>query len=256
MVVYVEELFINNFTLLLFVQYLICVLTNNKSNFWKILISSILGSVFYIYSLYLDDYGYVLLALLPFFNTALILRFYHIKDYLTSVFIFIAIYFAIIGSSAFIAYLYGMKAVNLLYLFGNVPFFVSVSFIIITFIICYIKKRLLSINNLNYNIVRAEMINCNYCCRTNAYYDTGNMVCTKNGEWVVIVSEYIYNKLMPAPQNEVTVATVASEYAMPVTPVLIKIYFEDGANKIYKVMAGRGKIDTDRYKIILHRDMR
>ncbi len=82
------------------------------------------------------------------------------------------------------------------------------------------------------------------------------MVCTKNGEWVVIVSDVIYNKLMPAPSQEVKVATIKDEYSLLVTPILIKIYFEDGVNKIYKVMAGKGKIDTDRYKIILHKDMR
>lgn len=256
MVVYVEQLFINNLCLLLFIQYLTCVLTNKKAIFLKIVILSCLGSIIYIFSLYIGVWGYVVLALLPFINILLIDKFYHIKDYLTSVFVFVLIYFALLGSSAFLAYLSGMKAVNILYFLGYIPFFISISFVIITFLVCYIKKKLLNVNRLNSNILRVELVNSNYCCRTNAYYDTGNMVSTKNGEWVVIVSEVIYNKLMPAPCEEVKVATVASEYTMQITPVLIKIYFEDGVNKIYKVMAGRGKIDTDRYKIILHKDMR
>lgn len=255
MVVYVEELFINNLTLLLFVQYLSCVLTNKNTDFGKILIAACIGSCIYIVSLYIGKYGYILLVV-PFVNSAIITRTYHIKEYLVFVFIFILLYFAIIGSSAFIAYLYGMDDVNILYFLGNIPFFISVSFASITLFVCHIKKQLKSFNSLNSNVLRVEIINCNYCCRTNAYYDTGNMVCTKNGEWVVIVNEYLYNKLMPAPSEYVKVATVVSEYTMQITPILIKIYFQDGMNKIYKVMAGRGKIDTDRYKIILHKDMR
>ncbi|NLL56139.1 MAG: hypothetical protein GX242_02885 [Clostridiales bacterium] len=256
MVVYVEELFINNLCLLLFVQYLTCLLINIKARPVKIILVSLFSSLIYIFSLYIGFWGYLMLIFFPFLIVSLLKNFTHIKDYLTAVFIFVLIYFALIGSSAFIAYLYGMQAVNILYLLGNIPFFISISFILITLFACYIKAKLLTILRLNSNILQVEIINSNYCCRTKAYYDTGNMVCTKNGEWVVIVSDVIYNKLMPAPSQEVKVATIKDEYSLLVTPILIKIYFEDGVNKIYKVMAGKGKIDTDRYKIILHKDMR
>lgn len=256
MVVYVEVLFINNFTLLLFVQYLCGVLLRSKNIMFRLIFTSLTGSIIYIVSLYLNAYGFILLALIPFLLTALIANYSHAKDYLTAVFVFIALYFACIGSAVFVAYLANMEAVNIIYFLGNIPFYISVSFIVITFLICYIKRRLLSINITNSNIFDAEMVNGHFCCRTKAYYDTGNTVFTKNGERVVIVSEYIYNKLMPASNEDVKVATISSEYTMPVTPILLKIYFNDGVNKIYKVMAGKGKIDTDRYKIILHKDMR
>lgn len=256
MVVYVEELFINNLALLIFTLYISGVVCKAATSYIKINISSCLGAAVYVAALYLNEWGYPLLILQPFICVALAYRFCRAKDYLTTTFVFVMIYFALIGSSACLSYLYGTKAVNILYFCGSIPFLISISFIIITVLVLYIKKRLLVLNTFRNNILRAEVVNANFGCRTNAYYDTGNMVCAENGERVVIVSAELYNKLMPAPVVNVRVGTIGGEYDMPATPILIKIYFEDGANKIYKVMAGKGKIETDRYKIILHRDMR
>lgn len=242
--------------MLLFVQYLTLILLNKQINIIRLIISSLAGSIIYILSLYIDNYGYALISLLPFINTIILNSFCHVKDYLTSVFIFIALYFAIIGSSVFIAYLINIKSVNIIYFLGYIPYYISISCIVITFLIIYIKKELLKINLINENILKAEILNENFSCRINAYYDSGNMIYAKNGEMVVIVNENLYNELMPATNVNITVATITEEKCIPATPVLLKIYFQDGMNKIYKVMAGKGKIESHRYNIILHKDMR
>lgn len=256
MIVYAEYLFINYFTLLFLVQYLSCTLLNAPIYAFRCALAAAAGSILYICGLYTGGFGYLLLLAYPVFCMPLAVRIRHIKDYAIGISVYAALYFAILGAALFIAFLSGLRDINLIYLAGNVPFYISASAGAIIALALYIKKELLKINILNVNLFTAEVINGHCACRTIAYYDTGNMVCTKNGEWVVIVDESLYNRLMPAECEQVEIMTVADKHTLSATPIYLKIYFHDGGNKIYKAMAAKGNISTDRYKIILHKEMR
>ncbi|MFA6867074.1 MAG: sigma-E processing peptidase SpoIIGA [Clostridia bacterium] len=257
MTIFVEDLFLNNFGLEILLLYLVCIVLNKKINYILLAMCGIFLAIIYIFCLYKQGYWLIVYIAVKPIIIFLFLQFRHIKDYLSYLFLYVVLNCACIGSVILILLILAKPTTNFLYYYGKLPIFVSAILVLLTIDVVYLKKSLIKTTKYNINLHKVEMVNGNgYCCQTIGYYDTGNMVCTKNGEGVVIVDEILYNKLKSKNTEQVIISTIAGTKKFFGTKVLIKIYLEDGTNKIYRATAIGSTLNSNKYKIILHNTMR
>lgn len=254
MTIYVEIVFISNFLIDAFLGAMTLFLTKNPLNVKRILLFSFSGAVLStVYPLF-SKFGYLLkifgLVVLPVFlkkNT----RF---KEYLvmTAVFLTVTVATGGIATGLSVFNSDGLSFDELTY--GTFPILVSTSGLVVLATIGYLKKELRKIAKKNSYYCEVYITNGQNKCRCKAYYDSGNRVYANNGECVVIVSERIYNMLMPAESEYLGIYTAGGKYNMEITDAAV-ILLSEGEGIFYKVKAGRAFNVSADADVILHSDM-
>ncbi len=255
MTVYVEIVFISNMLIDAFICVLTLFLLKERAQKSRVLICSIVGGLASMVYPIIATYGYVVKIITAIVIPLLLKRHKKFKSFCACFIVFLSVTATLGGLTLLVTNAFGDSLSYQTMTYGTFPILVSTAGLIIVLLLSALKREVVSVrvkNSLTYDVVLSNP-NAQVKCR--AFYDSGNRVYTKNGERVVIVSEEVYNMLMPSTEEVVTINTPVGNSGMYVTDVELEIYFEDGGNKIYKVKAGKGTANIDGTQIILHSDM-
>lgn len=254
MTVYAEFVFLSNVVVDAFIGALSVIVLRAKIGAIRLFLFSITGGlVSCVYPL-VGDYGYLLKALCALLLPVFLIKIDKFKTYCTIVAVFVAISFGMGGAVLALNVLFhsGLSFVDMTY--GRIPLIISCAGLIIIILYSICVKNRVHIANKNGNVYKVSIKNDNGFCNCRAFYDTGNRVYTNYGERVIIVSERVYNKLMPAREEEISIYTPSGIDGIRTTDAELVIYFPSGVNKIYNVKAGKGRV-MGGVQIILHSDM-
>ena len=254
MTVYVEIVFISNFLIDAFLGAITLSLTKNPPNVKRIALFSLFGAFLSTIYPLLSQFGYLLkifgLAAMPVF----LKKYNRFREYLVMTAVFLTVTVAtgglVLGLSVFTAQ--GLTFDELSY--GTFPILISSCGLIVLILTEYLKKELWKIRKKNSYFCEIYIMNGQKKCRCKAYYDSGNRVYANNGECVVIVSERIYNMLMPAKSEFLGINTAGGKYNMEITDAAV-ILLSDGEGIFYKVKAGKAFNVSADADVILHSDM-
>lgn len=253
MTLYVEIVFLSNFMIDAFLGALTLFLLKCPLEVKRIGIFSLLGAIMSAIYPVLANYGYLLkisgLIILPIF----LKKFSKFKDYLITLAVFLTVTVAAGGLTFAFA---NFTSVDLTYnelTYGVFPLVTSASGLILLSVAQYLKKELKLTHKKNSLYYEVYILNDRCKCRCRAFYDSGNRVYANNGECVVIVSDRVYNMLMPAESEYLGIYTAAGKYNMEITDAVVFV-LKDGEGSVYKVKAGRSNVATDT-DMILHSDM-
>ena len=254
MTVYVEYIFMSNVVIDAFIAAFTVIVLRGKVSVMRLIFASVTGGIISCVYPLVGNYGYLLKLFCAVLLPVILIKIDKFRTYCTTVAVFLAISFALGGIVlAFSVMLEkGLSFHSLTY--GEIPFILSSAGLIVLIIYAILRKNYKKISSYNKNIYNVTITNGNGFCNCKAFYDTGNRVYTNYGERVVLVSERVYNKLMPAEEGTVYISTPQGSGFIPVVDAEIVIYFPSGDNKIYYVKAGKGQINGD-IPIILHGDM-
>lgn len=255
MTIYVEVIFISNFLIDLFICVLTLMINKSAFNAFRLIMCSTIGGISAAIYPLISSYGYIVKVITAILIPALLKKHKKFSEYAVSLSTFLCVTLILGGLALSLTTVFSDSLTYEKLTYGIFPILLSVSGILLIFLLKFLKKELIKTRNRNVLIYEATIANENCSLRCKAFYDSGNRVYTKNGERVVIVNSAVYNKLMPAQVFSVAVSTPAGSFGMPVTDAILKIYFGDGENKIYKVKAGKGNVAVGDTQIILHSDM-
>lgn len=258
MTIYVEDVLLNSCAFQLLILYLSAVISDRRIKWLNIFFCAFVMAI--VYTLCLLGGGVIFMVVYFVISPVLFLvflQFRHFKEYITYLLIALVLKLSCIGIVFITSLFISINITSIFYIYGKIPAIGSAALLIISVDVVYLKKNLMKIVKSNINLHKVQLIGQNgYRCQTIGYYDTGNNVCAKNGEGVIIMENGLYNKFEISGGERVIISTIAGSKTFYGTKILLRIYFEDGTNKIYKAIAVGGDIGTNKYKIILHNSMR
>lgn len=255
MTVYVELIFLSNMCIDAFIFCLVNTVLKVKSDITRLLFASVIGGFCSAIYPFIGVFRIIMKIFLALVLPAIFRKIYTFKDYLITLSSFLCISFILAGC---VLMLNGFSTKNLSFnpiIYGIFPILFCLSGFIITILLGNIIFKLLPQRLKNGNLYRVSIANENGKINSVAYYDSGNRVFTDNGQWVVFVNSDIYNKLMPAKEKSIIIATINGKSIVKTTSATIKIYLGEFENKIYKVHIGLGDMLSINQKILLHAEM-
>lgn len=247
--VYIEYVFLNN----LAINYLICHLTllsqKAEQSVGRILIASVLGAAFAAAYPFIEEYKLIIKILLSLAMVLCLKKTFTIKEFAITGVLFYLISFVFAGASLLLSDYLSDETLLPFAVCGGVVLSVGA----IRLMISYIYKRKKSAA-FEYKVEIEK--NDGTTASAVGYYDSGNKLVGSDNNPAVVISSRLAESLALEPAGEIAVNTVAGVKLMKLVNTKLKIYYENGAHKIYHAQAVvSDSLNSKDYQIILHRDM-
>ena len=243
--VYIEVVILNNFFVNLFIIYLTYAVTNKKFKKLRSVIAAIIGAIFAVIYPLVGKYKYVIAILLSPIMVLIFFPFRRFKDYVLGLFIFVAITFALGGSTIGLSYLFDVELTSSI-IYG----LTVLGGLIVT---VFLKQ-----------IIKSKMIRKRICKVTvylygekfaiNGLLDTGNSLCDSvTSKPVIVLSKKIGDKFADKSEREINVKTVGGTAALKLlSPEKIELQFEKGMKCETNFMIAISKENYHGYDVVLH----
>ena len=250
MIVYVEWVLFDNFCLDFLIGCATLRLAKRKSNFFAVIISSVVGCLFALLSPLVRDWSLLFKIGVLFVNSFFLYLRGSLRGYLIVTFIYAVLSFALSGIITFL--LGGKMSFTYIGLSqGGVVGLLSISVCIFLYTCRQIdglikEKRRKS----KYGLV--EVISGDKSVRLNALFDSGNLLVDQNGESVVVSDEKSLRRLGELPfYGEMEVHTAGGSKVLKLVKIpCIKIYSEGYRNTLNNVTVALSDLPEE-YAVIL-----
>lgn len=253
MVVYVETVFLTNFSVNALVIYLSLITVRQKLYFWRIFIASTLGALLALTMPYLNGKLILYRIATVFLLVAVIASYAELKRYFLCLAVFLGYTFLLAGITEGLMNLFSPTIFS-----GKttwLPFWISISAFLMLIGIRSAIKMILRVRSVSKNSFRVEVSISKRIYRVDAFYDTGNRLYEpKSMAPVVMLSPKYFKNVKTTKQ--IKISTVSGFEVLKATPLdYIKIYNDGHVSKIENIVGALSKTEFNGYQLLLHSDM-
>ncbi len=237
MQVITELYFINNFIICMYTLYLgIQILRLNYSLIRVVLSSLICAVIMYVFTIIKSNSIYFIITSIV-ISCIFSAKYKDIYTYFYMIVINLALRISIVGLFLIVSLLLPSSQIYV----SNITFQSSVLIVVflVSILISMFSKKINKEKLQNKNYFLVEISNMDKKIRTLALLDTGNNIFSKSGQAVNIVSNKVFKCLDLIPVENVEIQTINGKSSLIVANATIKIYFDNGMNKIVNIMVGK-----------------